>query len=133
MGWIDKAKEEVMKLRKYGKSEQEIESIVHRAADAATVKENSPAAVTEKEYRERHSTTDAVDSMRYMQTMPIMIGVDMGAGDKSSSFTITVGNNSRETNNWRRLHGKPLHRIRAIRRSERNGKADRKDGHTKDI
>lgn len=133
MGWIDKVKEAVMRLKESGKSEQEIEGIVNRAVDAATVTGIAPAAVTGKESRERRSASDVVDVMCYMMTMPTLVGVDMGTGDKTSSVTVIVGRYRRETNNWRRLHGMPLHRIRAVRRWKRNGKADRKDGHSKDI
>lgn len=119
MGWIDKVKEAVMRLKESGKSEQEIEGIVNRAADAATVTQNAHAASPYEKVK--HNATNEVDAFVYAV----------------SAFKAYAENAAkqgrRNTNNWRRLHGLPMHRERAARRSERNGKAAGKNRRTKDI
>ena len=48
-----------------------------------------------------------------------------------TKFTTTK--DRRATNNWKRLHGVPMHRMRAIRRLEGNGKAAGKNCHSKNV
>ena len=123
MGWIDKVSEVIKRLKESGKGEQEIEQIVHHAAEAATVTQNAPAASPDGQVN--HHAGDAVDAFIY--------AVEALKGEATKYAELTDRQDRRKTNNWRRLHGLPMHRERAVRRSERNGKAAGKNRRTKDL
>lgn len=117
MGWVEKVKGIIERLKASGKSKGEIADIVQQAADKATVTREVERAVTA-----------IADGVRQMSESAA------NARDAFDDFikvakTIGVYDTRKNTNNWRRMHGLPMRRKRNRRMRRERGKGT--DNHSK--
>lgn len=120
MGWIEKVKEVIAGLRRKGKNEQEIETIVQQASDKATVTQ-AVDRVGEAIRMMEKSATNARDVMDAFVYAARAMSVYARA--------MSVYDSRKNTNNWRRMHG--LHMRRKVNRRKRRERGKRADNHPK--
>lgn len=117
MGWMDKVKDIIERLRGTGKSKQEIGMIVQQAMDKATVTRQVEQAMTaiadgvRKMGESAEKARSAMDAFVY------------------ATRALCVCDTRKETNNWRRMHGLPMRRKTNRRKRRERGK--RADNHPK--
>lgn len=112
MGWIDKVKTIIEKLRGTGKNEREIERIVRQAAEVATV---TQAADKIQEAAKAIKQSERLAAIRIAEGIAEMGVMSQRARDALDAFAYAVRAMERitvrkETNNWRKMHGLPMRR-----------------------
>ena len=112
MGWIDKVKTIIEKLRGTGKNEREIEEIVQQAADKATV---AQAVDRIQEVQQTLNKSAEQAESRMAEGIERMGESAKRARDAVDAFVYAVQamektNVRKETNNWRKMHGLPMRR-----------------------
>lgn len=113
MGWIEKVKSIIERLRKSGKSEKEIETIVQQASDKATVTQ----------------TVEHVGEAIRMMNEGAKQARDVMDAFLYAAKAMSVYNARKNTNNWRRMHGLPMRR--KVNRRKRRERGKRADNHPK--
>lgn len=116
MGFIEKAKNIIQRLKKAGKSQKELPEIIKRAAEKATVTKEP-----ENLKRVEGEMTTVCESL---QNALLQAGIS--ADEAIQAFEKLQGLKKREkTNNWRKMHGIPMKRyIRRGKRGKRRKKTN---------
>lgn len=117
MGWIEKVKSIIEKLRKSGKTEKEIETIVQQESEKATVT---------REFEQAMSTL--ADGVRKMGESAANVR-DVFDTFAKAAKEIDVYDSRKNTNNWRRMHGLPMRR--KVNRRKKRERGKRADNHPK--
>ena len=101
MGFVEKVKNVISKLRAAGKTEKEVSEIIEQAAEAATVlkKTESPEHPEKIKAAGGENLQDA------------LLKVRISAKEALTAFeSIYRPRRQEKTNNWRKYHGSPLKR-----------------------
>lgn len=107
MGWIDRTKNILIRLRQQGKTELEVRSIIEAAADKATVIVGYDAAGTAQQVNRASDSLDAmIYALKAVKVLKRMIESVPEELEKNKDSS------REETNNWRRMHGLPMKRCR---------------------
>lgn len=123
MGFVEAVREIIEKLRKTGKTKEEIFEVVKEAADKATIKAEDKG---KEERAKQKSRIDGIDAMTYaLQKAGIAVQDAMRAIGRMNKVYCR-----KSTNNWRKMHGLPMRRKSG--RRKRSGKGKRADSHRKD-
>ena len=144
MGWIDKAKEIIGKMRASGKSNEEVKEIVTVAADKATANkqmeqlqqlESKILENTEKTLRDTQVKDEWGEFGRKMFDAANIAGTIIPPNLRVNMYATggLVWNWNRAewmmSNNYRKMHGLPMRRRQAMRRNDSNGNRKRANGH----
>lgn len=117
MGFVEKVKNVISKLRAAGKTEKEVSEIIEQAAEAATVlkKTESP------EYPEKIKAAG-----ENLQDALLKVGIS--AKEALTAFeSIYRLRRQEKSNNWRKYHGLPLKRSKG---GKRRGDRKRNDSNS---
>lgn len=139
MEWIEKAKGIIGRLRRNGKSEPEIEEIVQRAAEKATVTQGvvrSQAEVatmfrapsellTSPEFEQQYLFFAKAAGEAMRRIIDKIREAGMTAEQVAAALWMMHGSRQQESNNWRKLHGLPMRR----KGRKRHGRTGRGCGH----
>lgn len=139
MEWIEKVKGIIGRLRRNGKSEPEIEEIVQRAAEKATVTQGMVRSQAETATMFRAPSellTSPEFEQQYLffakaagEAMRRIIDKIREAGMTAEQVAVALrmmhGSRQQESNNWRKLHGLPMRR----KGRKRHGRTGRGCGH----
>lgn len=107
MGFVEKVKNIVSKLRAAGKTEKEVQEIIKQAAEASTVVKN-----TQYSERVKESVVVAGENLQdALKRVGISAREAMTACEKIHKLT-----RQEKSNNWRKYHGLPLKRKKGGKR-----------------
>lgn len=114
----------IERFRASGKTENEISSIIEKAADKASVNRD---ALKKKEYKkpEITITTSAEEFVEAVMRTGVTMEQAKTAILKMSS--LRDAENRKNTNNWCKMHGMPMRRKQKARKKHERGKGA--DGH----
>lgn len=118
MGWVEKVKGIIERLKVSGKSKGEIADIVQQAADKATVNKN--------EERKIHVACEVGEVLVIAKDTPK--GTKYFMDEKTCEILLRILHD-KKSNNWRRMHGLPMRRKRNRRMRRERGKGT--DNHSK--
>lgn len=123
MGFVEAVREIMEKLRKTGKTKEEIFEVVKEAADKATIKAEDK---WKEECEKQELRNDGIDALTYaFQKGGIAVQDAVRAIGRMNKVYCR-----KSTNNWRKMHGLPMRRKSG--RRKRSGKGKRADSHRKD-
>lgn len=139
MEWIEKVKGIIGRLRRNGKSKPEIEEIVQRAAEKATVTQGgvrSQAEVatmfrapserlTSPEFEQQYLFFAKAAGEAMRRIIDKIREAGMTAEQVAAALRMIHGSRQQESNNWRKLHGLPMRR----KGRKRHGRTGRGCGH----
>lgn len=124
MGFVEVVREIIGKLRKMGKTKEEIFEVVKAAADKATIKAEDKG---KEEHAKQELRIGGIDALTYaLQKTGITVQDAVRVMARMNN-----GYNWQKTNNWRKMHGLPMRRKSG--RRKRSGKGKRTDSHRKDV
>lgn len=126
MGWIDRAKDIIGKLRASGRSEAEVEEIITSAADKATA---AKAELTPQPVRKQWQQAEIAEMFGLPESVLNTTEYDRAMQMHMENMRIAAASLNvvarHESNNYRRMHGQPMRRRQAVRRNHRNGNRER--------
>lgn len=120
MGFVEKVKNVISKLRAAGKTEKEVSEIIEQAAEAATVlkKTESP------EHPEKIKAAGGEN----LQDALLKVGISAKRKEALTAFeSIYSLRRQEKSNNWRKYHGLPLKRSKG---GKRRGDRKRNDSNS---
>lgn len=118
MGFVEKVKNVISKLRAAGKTEKEVSEIIEQAAEAATVlKKTEPPEHPEK-----------IKAAGGENLQDALLKVGISAKEALTAFeSIYRLRRQEKSNNWRKYHGLPLKRSKG---GKRRGDGKRNDSNS---
>lgn len=121
MGFVEKVKNVISKLRAEGKTEKEVSEIIEQAAEAATVlKKDGISGIS-------GASGENQDSRR-RKLQDALLKVGISAKEALTAFeSIYRLRRQEKSNNWRKYHGLPLKRSKG---GKRRGDRKRNDSNS---